>query len=632
MGLFNSKHFIPIQMAKTWVRYGLALMVFLAIFGIRYLLLPLTGIGAPFLLFLAGILFTTWCCGFGPGVFNTFLSALSTSYFYSIQTGVSPKEGLFRWVLFLIEGLLMCWIASDVFRSKHEKEEQLELIFSQTPDHIIIQDKNLKYLFVVNPQLGFTPKDMIGKTDYDFLEKNDADELTRIKTGVIQTAKPVYVQVPLLSTEGKQEYFEGSYVPKFDSNGKIDGLIGYFKNVTERKRSEELQRTQIELEKADRAKDQFLAILSHELRTPLTSILMWAQLLKRGGAGEEKTKTGIQAIEDSARVQNQLINDLLDISRIKSGKLVVEFEPVNVLSLLLSSVESIRPSAEKKSIQIYENHTSDQVFVSADSVRLKQVFWNLLSNAVKFTPNDGKINVTLDVVEEDEVRKVRVRIQDTGKGISSEFLPRLFQRFSQQDSSNIRAHGGLGLGLSLVRSLLDLLGGSVEAASPGEGLGSTFTVKLPLIDEKVKDDQKRISSADALAKPDIYSADALSKLKILVVDDDQKTREVLLAALTSFGAQVRLAASAREAFEMLEKFETDVLVSDIGMPEEDGYSLIRRVRATNSERKKGIPAIALTAFVGHGEHRKAISEGYQAHLSKPVDAQQLVRAILEVSR
>ncbi|MGZ3738152.1 MAG: MASE1 domain-containing protein [Bdellovibrionota bacterium] len=508
------------------------------------------------------------------------------------------------------------------------KEEQLQAIVKHTPDHILIQDRELRYTYLVNPELGFSEGEMLGKTDYEILAPEDAENLTKIKRKVMDSGTTMHVEIPLKTKSGKREFFEGSYVPRRNERGEVNGLIGYFRNVTERKQAEKVRAAWQESENANRAKDQFIATLSHELRTPLTAILAWIQLIKAGMLDEETRQVGISAIEDCALTQNQLINDLLDVSRIVTGKMVLKPQRVSVHAVLLSALDAIRPSAEKKSLKIVDSYGKANLETIADPTRLKQVFWNLLSNSVKFTPAGGTITVITDTVG----ASWRVRVVDTGQGIAKEVLPLLFRRFSQGDASSTRVHGGMGLGLSLSHSLLELQGGTVEAASAGAGLGATFTVCMPLLDRASGGVSMPVFSSAPLEPAELRTQQAaLAKIKILFFDDEPRTCDAFRTALSSFGANVKVAASAKEALDSLADFDADILVSDLAMPKEDGLSLLRKIRASGDLKNRDLPAIAFSAFGGQEVGTAALDAGFQAHLSKPVNLPNLVRKIQEIA-
>ncbi|MBD0361817.1 MAG: GAF domain-containing protein [Coleofasciculus sp. C3-bin4] len=383
-------------------------------------------------------------------------------------------------------------------------------------------------------------------------------------------------------------------------------------------------------EAANRIKDEFLAVLSHELRSPLNPILGWTKLLRSRKFDEKATDRALETIERNAKLQTQLIEDLLDVSRILRGKLVLNVCPVNLVTTIEAALETVRLAAQAKEIQIQTLLAPNVGLVSGDSNRLQQVVWNLLSNAVKFTPAGGRVEVRLEKVGEGlqvegsttkvqpSTQYAQIQVSDTGKGITPEFLPHVFEYFRQENSTTTRQFGGLGLGLAIVRYLTELHGGSVLAESPGEGLGATFTVRLPL----------RVADAEATqdeAQPDCSAN--LSGLRVLVVDDEADIRELVAFILEQSGAEVTVTASAEEALIALNQSVPDVLLSDIGMPEVDGYMLMRQVRALSPERGGRLPAIAFTAYAGEYNQQQALAAGFQLHISKPVEPEKLVSAI-----
>jgi PAS domain S-box-containing protein len=403
------------------------------------------------------------------------------------------------------------------------------------------------------------------------------------------------------------------------------------RDITERKQAEAerarlLEREQAaraEAESANRAKDEFLATVSHELRTPLNSILGWAHILRRGQIEAEAAERALETIERNAKAQAQLVEDILDVSRIVTGKLRLELRPVEVAPIIEAAVESVRPAADAKAIRI-EIKSAGSAVVSGDSDRLRQVVWNLLSNAVKFTPEGGHILVSMSR----SVSHAEVEVADTGQGMSRDFLPYVFERFRQADSSTTRKHGGLGLGLAIVRHLVEMHGGSVRAESLGAGHGATFTVRLPLSRLPITDRRLRIESAteDQSTIGDRQST-MLEDVRVLVVDDEPDTLEMLVVALTQYGAQVHTCARARETLDILGRWKPNVLVSDIQMPDEDGYELIGKIRALDSSEGGKIPAVALTAYARKEDRIRALSAGYDMHLSKPVEPAELAVVI-----
>jgi len=369
-------------------------------------------------------------------------------------------------------------------------------------------------------------------------------------------------------------------------------------------------------------KDEFLATLSHELRTPLGAILGWTQLLKRRGqVGEAELREALDVIERNTRIQTQLIEDLLDMSRVTSGKLRLDVQPVEPADIVDAAVETVRPAADAKGIRIERMLDASAGPVSGDPHRLQQVAWNLLSNAIKFTPKDGKVQVALRRVGS----HVEIAVADTGIGIAPEFIAHIFERFRQADGSTTRREGGLGLGLSIVKSLVELHGGSVHADSAGAGKGSTFRVLLPLAFAR---DGSR--AADEALTGTFVPAD-LAGLRVLVVDDHADARDLLRRVLAECGAVVLTASSAAAAVELVEKERPDILVSDIGMPGTDGYALLRQVRALGDARGGRLPAIALTAFARTEDRTRALRAGFLAHVAKPVDTSELVATIATVA-
>jgi two-component system CheB/CheR fusion protein len=436
------------------------------------------------------------------------------------------------------------------------------------------------------------------------------------------------------------------------SGGKIgwigtekDAALISFVDVTEQRRLEENTKLLLanekdarsQADKANEAKDVFLATLSHELRTPLSSILTWAQLIGQGKVDFEKAKQGAAVIEQCAKTQSHLIDDLIDVSRIISGKLALEVENVDSATAIRTAVDSVRPMAEKKSIQIIIDLCTESVgksmLVRVDPTRFQQIIWNILTNAVKFSPERGVISVQLRNVGEETQHFAQFKVSDHGKGIPPQFLPHIFSRFSQADSASNRVHGGLGLGLSIVQNLVELQGGTITAENAKKGGGAVFTVTFPVIPQAahvaiegdLSNGKKPLESTKIIGQPN------LEGLRILFVDDDESAREATGIFLKTFGAEVMAVGSAKEALATLPKFKPHILVSDIAMPGEDGYSLIRKIRRLHPDRGGDVPALALTAYATPEDSEHALTSGFQAHIAKPVEANELGRAILKVS-
>lgn len=420
------------------------------------------------------------------------------------------------------------------------------------------------------------------------------------------------------------------------------GRVWSFRDVTERRKAEDALREAAEerkqlldsersarshAERMSDMKDEFLATLSHELRTPLSAILGWSHVLRHGARSSDDLQKGIEAIERNARAQTQLIEDLLDMSRITSGKVRLDAQPVQPVSFIEAAIETVRPAADAKGIRLEKVLDPLAGPVSGDPNRLQQVVWNLLSNAIKFTPKDGRVQILLERVNS----HLEISVADTGIGMEPEFLKHAFDRFRQADHSTTRKYGGLGLGLSIVKHLVELHGGTVMARSAGEGHGATFTVHLPIaVFHRVSQDPPRLHPVAITSLSLHFKPLDLSGIKVLIVDDEPDSRILLERVLTECKAQVLVAATAETALPAIERDRPDVLVSDIGMPGVDGYELLRRVRALGEARGGKLPAIALTAFARSEDRTRALRAGFQVHVSKPVEPSELIATVASI--
>ena len=387
----------------------------------------------------------------------------------------------------------------------------------------------------------------------------------------------------------------------------------------------EIQSARREAERASQMKDEFLATLSHELRTPMAPILGWAQILLRSTGDAQRVRQGAEIIERNAQIQTQIIDDLLDMSRIISGKLLLRMQPVDLRAVVKAAVATVQPAAESRGVQLECDLQADMPLARGDASRLQQVAWNLLSNAIKFTPRGGSVTVQLHARE----REARLVVRDTGQGIAPEFLPHVFERFRQADSSTTRAHGGLGIGLALVKQLVEQHGGEVRAESAGAELGSSFTISLPLPQDA---EAAGVAAVSSTLPEDTRDAAPLHGMRVMVIDDEADALVVMTHLLSDAGAAVDVAASTEEAMAMLPHSRPDVIISDIGMPVSDGYDLIKRVRALPAEQGGQIPAIALTAFARSEDRSRALLAGFQLHLGKPVEAVELIAATATLRR
>lgn len=432
-------------------------------------------------------------------------------------------------------------------------------------------------------------------------------------------------QLMILNRHGYPEecYFTFSYSPIWDETGSVGGIFiavnetsqKIFSERRERELRLEMEAARDAAEKANRLKDQFLAVLSHELRSPLNPILGWAKLLLSREFDAAATRRALETIERNAKLQAQMIDDLLDVSRLLREKLILRTTPIHLIALIEDAIETVRPTAEAKAIQIQTQFDQAPVQLVGDAVRLKQVVWNLLSNAIKFTPQGGLITVQLGCCD----GLAQIQVTDTGRGVAADFLPLMFDHFQQADSTTTRLFGGLGLGLAIAKQIVDLHGGTIVATSPGEGRGATFTVSLPLADEclpPVEPNEADLGEAE------------LDDVHVLVVEDDADNREMIAFTLQLYGARVTTASSAAAAIESLSNCKPDVLISDIGMAGMDGYTLMQQVR--QATQTSHIPAIALTAYVSEADQQQALAAGFHDHLPKPMEPTQLVEAILKV--
>ncbi len=449
--------------------------------------------------------------------------------------------------------------------------------------------------------------------------------VAKFRRCIIETGEPWEDTFPLRGTDGSYRWFLSRAVPIRDEQGNVLRWCGTNTDITDRQLAAAERERLLALEKAareeaeqaNRVKDEFLAVLSHELRTPLNPILGWAKLLRSKTLTPEKQRYALETIERNAKLQTQLIEDLLDVSGILQGKVSLNIVPVDLAGAIGSAIETVRLSAEVKSIQISTEFAPHIGQVLGDGNRLQQVFWNLLSNAVKFTSPGGKIDVKLDRAGTD----AQITVTDTGKGIETDFLPYVFDYFRQADSTFTRKFGGLGLGLAIVRHLVELHGGTVKADSAGEAQGATFTVRIPLMP---------VQPETILAPTAPESSFNLSGIRVLAVDDDVDARDLVVFLLEDCGATVTAVSNAADALAVLTQSVPDLLLSDIGMPDTDGYMLLRQVRALPPEQGGLVPAIALTAYAGEIDYQQALAAGFGRHLSKPLEPDKLVQAILDL--
>lgn len=526
--------------------------------------------------------------------------------------------------------------------SLFEQREWLRVTLSSIGDAVIATDRDGKVRFlnpVAETLTGWPQEQAAGRPLVEIFKI--VNEQTRLTVEnpfqkVIQTGSVVGLanHTILISRDAVERPIEDSAAPILSDRGEVLGVVLVFHDVSERKAFERQREELLTAERAARAnaermnriKDEFLATLSHELRTPLNAILGWAQLLRGPSTKREDLTHGLETIARNARVQTRLIEDLLDMSRIISGKLRLEVQRLELVPVIKAAIDSVRPAAEAKGIALVEILDPQAGDLLGDPNRLQQVVWNLLSNATKFTPKGGRVEICLERVES----LVEISVSDTGSGIGAEFLPHLFERFRQADSSSTRHHGGLGLGLSIVKHLVELHGGSVAASSPGEGKGARFTVRLPIsaVRREPSSVSEDLSAADAGAMCDGIS---LQGVRVLVVDDEMDARLLVKRLLEDCGAIVWTAGSTAEALGLFTSDRPDLILSDIGLPGSDGYQFIRSVRQTETAKGRLTPAVALTAFARSEDRAQALLSGYQAHLAKPVEARELLLVVASLT-
>ena len=532
-------------------------------------------------------------------------------------------------------------------RAVAEQREWFRVTLASIGDGVITTDKAARVTYmneVASHLTGWSAKEAEGKALPEIFAIEDETTGSRAADPcqrVLETRQVVELanHTNLVARDGSRTAIADSAAPIIDGVGEVIGVVLVFHDASERRRVETERQTaardreqlleseraaRTEAERASRLKDEFVATLSHELRTPLTAILGWAQMLRRKAEDPDAVRRGMEVIERNTRLQGQLISDLLDMSRIVSGKLRLEIQACDMGALVDAALETVRPAADAKNIVIERQLEGVVEPLAADSARLQQVIWNLLSNAIKFTNEGGRVRVT--AVQ--DAGGVELTVEDTGIGINPEFLPHLFARFRQADASSSRRFGGLGLGLAIVKELVELHGGTVTASSAGEGQGARFVVRLPA---------GRAASAlrPAGATPPMgirVQAGSLVGVRVLLVEDEPDTRDFLRQLLRESGLQVTAVGSAKEGIEALRQDRPDIILSDISMPGEDGYAFIQRVRALEGDGQSHPPAIALTAFAREEDRTRALQAGFQAHVSKPVDGAALMSAMSDLVR
>lgn len=517
--------------------------------------------------------------------------------------------------------------------------EESEARFRNMADHapvmMWVTDESGACIYLNKPWYDFTGQSEASAIGFGWLGAVHPSDSARASAAFVEAnARHASFQVDyrLRRHDGEYRWAIDAASPRFDAQGVFRGYVGSVIDIEVRKAAElaretllsESQRAREAAEEAIRLKDEFLALVSHELRTPLSAVLGWAQLLRSGNLSDERRAQGLEVIERNARAQAQLIDDLLDVSRILAGKLKLELQPVSLAKVVEDAVDTVRPAADAKSVSL-QLLIDSTVVCLGDSGRLTQTVWNLLTNAVKFTGKGGRIRI---VVRKDASTAV-VEVADNGTGVSAEFLPFVFERFRQEQSGAARQYGGLGLGLSIVRQLVEMHGGTVHAASAGANLGATFSLRIPIA--IVADEHVAHASVSDTVR-DSESPNELMGMKILVVDDEPDARGMMRTLLESSGAEVVTASSADEGLAAFDTHRFHIAISDIGMPGRDGYDFIRALRARKPEDGGSVPAIALTAYTRVQDRTRALRSGFQNHVAKPVEPHELFAVVIALTR
>jgi len=630
--------------------YGISILAVVVAALVRVALEPLWGARLPFFTFYPAVMLAAWCCGFRAGIVATLGSAIVVDYFWLESlfeiTGRDVGE-VVAMCLFVVVGVAIS-LASESAHRYHRRleataaaerrllQERMALLECMAQG-LFGMDRDGRCTFMnraSGEMLGWRPEEALGRDMHELLHPRRADgqpcprDQCAIFRAVEDSVAAVVADDIVWRRDGTSFPAEYSAQPLL-VDGRPVGTIVALGDLTQRRHAEaEIGRllaaeraARADAEAANRAKDEFLAVLSHELRTPLTAMLGWIALLRPGRLPADRTRYALDVIDRNARMQAQLINDLLDVSRIVAGKMEFDRSSVDLAGVVTRVLESAQREAEAKRIHVTTAIDPAAAPVLGDVTRLEQVVGNILANALKFTPAEGRVHVSLDRHR----GRARLRVTDSGPGIAPEVLPHVFERFRQAESSSRRRHEGLGLGLAIVRHLVETHAGTVRAEN-GRDAGATFTVELPLLAIS------RRPEPPAVVEPREPAAVRLDELTVLLVEDHADSRETIALTLESCGAEVIAVPAVADALSVLRERAVDVLVSDLGMPGADGFDLIRRVR-WQEERggRSRLPAIALTAYASAEDRERALAAGYDGHIAKPVDAEELCTALTRLT-
>ncbi len=633
------------RFGEPWAAYLVAVLAVVVATGVRRLLDPVLGDTLKFIAFFPAVAFAAWYGGLGPGIVAMLIGAGLADLFvfeprYSFA--VSRPENQMGFILYGLVSAAFIFMFNSYRRALlkvQASEIRYRRLFETAHDGILILDAEAGKTIDVNrfmlDLLGQTRESIVGKELWQVGLFPDAEK-SKHALEATHSQGAIRNESTFFDRDGHRVNVE--FVCNIYHEGERPVIQVNIRDISERKRfadereahlvNERLLR--MEAETANRSKDMFLATLSHEMRTPLNAIVGWVGILRQQGCDDADLQEGLAAIDRNSKAQVQLIEDVLDVSRIVSGKMRLEIKPCEMAEIIRAGVETVRAAANARDIKLQTNLNQCASKVACDDVRMQQVVWNLVSNAVKFTPVGGTVTVTL----ERERSSIKVEVKDNGQGMDKDLLPHVFDRFRQADSSSRRRFGGLGLGLSIVKHIVEAHGGTVRAESDGEVKGSTFTVLLPIRAVRLEEDPMAPASQGCNAGEESQNAETfgsprlvcLAGMRVLVVDDEPDAQRLLVRVLEQAGASVLAASSAREALEILSKLTPEVLVSDLGMPDEGGLDLIRQVRGSG-HHSRDLPAVALTAFVSKEDQRAALLAGFQVHIPKPVDAHDLTAVI-----
>ena len=525
--------------------------------------------------------------------------------------------------------------ASELIALERKSETRFRALTDSMPQCVWAAHKDGEIYFCNRVWTEYAGPDA-GITFFDAVPDDEIPDLREAWRAAVRGGQPLEREQRLRRHDGQWRWHLCRVVPERDERGAVVGWIATATDIDQQKRienanaqlllSEKEARSQAEI--ANRTKDEFLATVSHELRTPLNAILGWTRMLRTGAVEEKALARALETIERNARAQSQLIEDILDVSRIIAGKLRVHVRKIDLHAVVRGAMDAVQPAAAAKGVELVAELAPDASEFCGDPDRLQQITWNLVANAIKFTPKGGLVTVALRSVD----AQVEIAVTDNGSGIPADFLPHVFDRFRQADSSITRMQGGLGLGLAIVRHLVEVHGGTVQAESEGEGMGSRFTVRMPVRAAAPDEVPKLVSAAVSInGGKGGLEGPTLAGVDVLVVDDEADARELITAVLTNYGATVRVAGSVEEAIQLLRAQCPDVLVSDIGLPSEDGYALIKRVRALDADKGGKVPAAALTAYASGEDHRRALAAGFQVHVTKPIEPSDLALLVASLA-